>query len=202
MRLVPTLLIVAAAAGLAGCGPGAGKDTPPLWIIPDMKIQEKYKPQQESSLFADRSASRRPVVGTVSQEGYYADEGYHFGLSNGQYVGKNPLEITEKVLRNGQKKFNIYCTPCHDRTASGGGIVGKRAGAVFQPQNLRKQEIREKNDGELYSVASDGRRTMMGYRNQISDYDRWTVIAYLRVLQRAGAATMEDVPENLRSEVR
>jgi len=37
MRLVPTILIVAAVAGLAGCGPGAGKDTPPLWIIPDMK---------------------------------------------------------------------------------------------------------------------------------------------------------------------
>ena len=202
MRLAPTLLIVTVAAGLAGCGPGAGKDTPPLWIIPDMKLQEKYKPQQESPLFSDRSASRRPVVGTVSREGFYEDEGYHLGMSGGQYVGKNPLEIDEKTLRHGQKKFNIYCTPCHDRTASGGGIVGKRAGAVFQPANLHKQETRDKNDGELYSIASDGRRTMMGYRNQISDYDRWTVIAYLRVLQRAGGGKMEDVPENLRAEVR
>ncbi|MFN0100462.1 MAG: c-type cytochrome [Bryobacteraceae bacterium] len=167
-----------------------------------MKIQEKYKPQQASPLFSDGSASRRPVAGTVSREGYFEDEGYHFGVSGGQYIGKNPLEITEKVLRNGQKKFNVYCTPCHDRTASGGGIVGKRAGAVFQPANLHKQEIRDKNDGELYSVASDGRRLMMGYRNQISDYDRWTVIAYLRVLQRAGGGKMEDVPENLRAEIR
>ena len=38
MRLAPTLLIVAAVAGLAGCGPSAGKDTPPLWIIPDMNL--------------------------------------------------------------------------------------------------------------------------------------------------------------------
>lgn len=202
MRLVPTLLIVAAVASLAGCGPGAGKDTPPLWVIPDMKAQEKYKPQQESPLFADHSASRKPVTGTISRENFYEDEGYHFGHVNAQYVGKNPLELDEKVLKNGQKKFNVYCAPCHDRTASGNGIVGKRAGAVFQPANLHKQETRDKNDGELYSIASDGRRTMQGYRNQMSDYDRWTVIAYLRVLQRAGGGKMEDVPENLRAEVR
>lgn len=202
MRQAQALLIIAAAAGLAGCGPGAGKDTPPLWIIPDMKIQEKYKPQQESPLFSDRSASRRPVVGTVSREGYFEDEGYHLGVTGGQYVGKNPLEIDEKVLLRGQRQFNIYCAPCHDRTASGGGIIGKRAGAVFQPANLHKQEIRDRNDGELYSIASDGRRTMPAYRNQISDYDRWAVIAYLRVLHRAGGGKMEDVPESLRAEVR
>lgn len=202
MRLIPSLLIVLIAAGLAGCGPGAGKDTPPIWLIPDMKIQEKYKPQQASPLFSDGSASRRPVVGTVSREGFFEDEGYHFGINAGQYVGKNPLELNEKVLLHGQKKFNIYCAPCHDRTASGGGIVGKRAGAVFQPANLHKQETRDKNDGELYSIASDGRRTMMGYRNQTSDHDRWAIVAYLRVLQRANGAKIEDVPENLRAEVR
>lgn len=202
MRLAPTLIIVVVTAGLAGCGPGAGKDNPPLWVFQDMKIQEKYKPQQESPLFADRSASRRPVVGTVARELYVEDEAYHLGIAAGQYAGKNPLEITEKVLHNGQKKFNIYCAPCHDRTASGGGIVGKRAGAVFQPANLHKQETRDKNDGELYSIASDGRRTMMGYRNQISNYDRWTIVAYLRVLQRAAGSKIEDVPENLRAEVR
>lgn len=202
MRLLTTFILVAVAAGLAGCGPGAGKDTPPLWIFGDMKIQEKYKPQQESPLFADGSASRRPVIGTVSREGYFADEGYHLGLSAGQYVGKNPLEINQKTLLHGQTTFNIYCAPCHDRTASGGGIVGKRAGAVFQPANLHKQETRDKNDGELYSIVSEGRRTMMGYRNQISDSERWAVVAYLRVLQRAGGAKMDDVPENLRTEVR
>lgn len=202
MRLGTTLLIVAAAAGLAGCGPGAGKDTPPLWIIPDMKVQEKYKPQQESPLFADHSASRRPVEGTVSREGYFEDEGYHLGTTGGQYVGKNPLELNPEVLALGQKKFNIYCAPCHDRTGSGGGIVGKRAGAVFQPANLHKQETRDKNDGELYAIASDGRRTMSGYRNQISDRERWAVIAYLRALQRAQAGKIEDVPEAMRAEVR
>lgn len=202
MRLAFTLLIAAAAFGLTGCGgPGAGKDTPPIWVFTDMKTQDKYKPQQESKFFKT-SASRKPVEGTVSREGFYEDEGYHFGIVNGQYVGKNPLTLDAKVLAHGQKKFNTYCAPCHDRTASGGGIVGKRAGAVFQPANLHKAETRQKNDGELYSIVSEGRRTMMGYRNQTSDYDRWTIVAYLRALQRAQAGTMEDVPENLRAGVK
>ncbi|MBM3752751.1 MAG: c-type cytochrome [Acidobacteria bacterium] len=202
MRIQSILLVIAAVAGLVSCGPGAGKDTPPIWVFPDMKIQEKYKPQQESPLFSDRRASRKPVEGTVSREGYVEDEGYSLGIVSGQYVGKNPLELNQAVLAHGQKKFNTYCAPCHDRTASGGGIVGKRAGAAFQPADLHKPETKQKNDGELYSIASDGRRTMMGYRNQISNYDRWAVVAYLRALQRAKGATIDDVPENLRGEVR
>lgn len=202
MRLQSILLVIAASAGLVSCGPGAGKDTPPLWIMQDMKIQEKYKPQQESPLFGDHRASRKPVEGTVSQEGYVEDEGYALGIANGQYIGKNPLELNQTVLAHGQKKFNTYCSPCHDRTASGGGIVGKRAGAAFQPADLHKPEIKQKNDGEIFSTASDGRRTMMGYRNQTSNYDRWAIVAYVRALQRAKGATIDDVPENLRGEVR
>jgi len=202
MKLSIQLALTVAFLLLAACGPGAGKDTPPLWIMQDMKIQEKYKPQQESPLFGNRLSSRKPVEGTLAREAYVEDEGYHTGIVNGQYVGKNPVELNSAVLIHGQKKFNIYCAPCHDRTASGGGIVGKRAGAAFQPADLHKPETRQKNDGELYSVASEGRRTMMGYRNQISNYDRWAVVAYLRALQRAKAGSVEDIPESLRAEVR
>ncbi len=43
---------------------------------------------------------------------------------------------------------------------------------------------------------------MMGYRNQTSDFDRWAIVAYVRALQRAQAGVIDDVPENMRSEVR
>jgi len=158
MRLVPTLLIVAAAAGLAGCGPGAGKDTPPLWILSDMKAQEKYKPQQESPLFADHSASRKPVTGTVARETYFEDEGYHFGIVGGQYVGKNPLELNEKVLAHGQKKFNVYCAPCHDRTASGGGIVASAPARPSSPPTCtsRRPAIRTTASSSRSSATGAG----------------------------------------------
>jgi mono/diheme cytochrome c family protein len=118
-----------------------------------------------------------------------------------QYVGKNQEAITPELLAHGQLKYNIYCAPCHSKVGDGKGIVGIRAGAAFQPANLLEPRVQQMNDGELYSVASEGRRTMMGYRTQTDDRDRWAIVAYLRALHRASSGTKEDVPENLRAQL-
>ena len=55
---------------------------------------------------------------------------------------------------------------------------------------------------ELASVASDGRRQMNGYRNQIGDHDRWAIVAYVRALQRASGAPVADVPTELQGTLR
>jgi hypothetical protein len=39
------------------------------------------------------------------------------------------------------------------------------------------------------------------YGPSIKPDDRWAVVAYVRALQRAGNATMKDVPENVRPEL-
>jgi len=43
---------------------------------------------------------------------------------------------------------------------------------------------------------------MPAYRYQISERDRWAIIAYVRALQRASIGTVADVPQELRSELR
>jgi mono/diheme cytochrome c family protein len=57
-------------------------------------------------------------------------------------------------------------------------------------------------DGEIFHVATMGRRTMPGYRFQVSDEDRWAIVAYVRALQRARRATINDVPAGLQAKVR
>lgn len=131
-----------------------------------MKAQPKYKPQQQSGLFSDKRSSRRPPEGTVALGQLNADDASHWGIVNTQYVGRNPLPITKELLAHGQNKFNVYCAPCHSQIGDGKGIVGVRAGAAFQPANLLEPRVKQMNDGELYSVASEGRRTMMGYRTK------------------------------------
>ncbi len=56
-------------------------------------------------------------------------------------------------------------------------------------------------DGEIFNVITNGRRTMPAYKFQVSVEDRWAIIAYLRVLQRAAHATMNDVPADHRSDL-
>ena len=194
------LFVFASITGLTGCLTPS-RDTPPLQIWDDMKAQPKYKPQQQSPLFSDKRSSRRPPEGTVAVGQLNADDAAHWGVVTSQYVGRNPVPITKELLAHGQNKFNVYCAPCHSQIGDGKGIVGLRAGAAFQPASLIEPRVKQMNDGELYSVASEGRRTMMGYRNQTSDQDRWAIVAYLRALHRATSGSIDDVPDSLRAQL-
>jgi mono/diheme cytochrome c family protein len=184
---------------LAGCA-GQTSRKPPVEIFPDMKRQVKVKPQEASAFFADGRGSRPPVPGTIAQGQLDADSPFATGADGGMYVARNPLPLDEKVLARGQERFNIYCAPCHDRTGMGRGIVSQRSS--WLAGNLHDDRIKAMVDGELFQVITYGRRTMPGYRFQISEQDRWAIVAYVRALQRATSGTIEDVPEELRRELR
>lgn len=193
-----SIALLSGIAILAGCaGP---QRVPPIEVWPDMDRQEKYKAQSPSPLFSDGRSTRRPVEGTVALGQLREDGVLYSGVSEGQWVGKNPVEITPDLLRRGQQRYNIYCTPCHDRTGQGQGIVPKKASWI--PTNLMEDRVFAMPDGEIYTVIADGRRTMPGYKYQISERDRWAIVAYVRALQRSSRGTVADVPPNLVSELR
>jgi mono/diheme cytochrome c family protein len=174
---------------------------PPVWVWSDMKKQDKYKAQAEGQFFADGRTSRRLVDDTVAQELYKADTPRATGVEeNGTYVARNPLPLTKEVLVRGQERYNIYCAPCHDRSGSGRGPIPAKT--VWIPGNLHDPRIVNMVDGELYHVASMGRRSMPGYRFQVTGQDRWAIVAYVRALQRASLATLADVPADMREKVK
>jgi mono/diheme cytochrome c family protein len=70
------------------------------------------------------------------------------------------------------------------------------------PTNLVDARARGMTDGEIFQVISNGRRSMPAYRYQVLERDRWAIVAYVRALQRATAGTLDDVPPELRSELR
>jgi mono/diheme cytochrome c family protein len=188
-----------ALAALAGCA-GRTSRQPPLEVFPDMDRQPKYKAQAAGRFFADGRADRGPVPGTVAQGQLKEDAGFHAGIRDGMYLGLNPLPIDTALLARGQERYNIYCAPCHDRTGSGQGLVGKKS--MWLANNLLDDRVRKLADGDLFDAITHGRRTMPAYRFQMAERDRWAVVAYVRALQRAAAGTVEDVPADLRSELR
>lgn len=192
------LLAIAAMLGLAGCS-GIQRD-PPLQVWPDMRIQKKFKPQRSTDLFSDTRTSRRPPEGTVARGHADEDTPFNTGMDGKLYVGKSPVKVTEAVLTEGHWRFNTYCSPCHDETGLGKGMVPKRWPA-WQPQNLMEDRIVEMADGDIFNVITYGRRTMPPYGYQNHPEDRWAIIAYLRVLQRAAHGTINDVPPELQSSV-
>ncbi|MGO9239277.1 MAG: c-type cytochrome [Bryobacteraceae bacterium] len=184
----------------AGCANFPSRE-PPYNLFQDMKRQDKVKYETSSAFFADGRGSRRPVAHTVAQETYIPDVAYATGINaDGTYVARNPETIDRALLERGEAKFNVYCSPCHDRTGSGRGIVAARS--TWIPGNLHDARIVAFVDGEIFHVATNGRRTMPSYRFQIPEKDRWAIVAYVRALQRAWLGKLDDVPADIQGRLR
>jgi hypothetical protein len=195
---LPLICILVALVFLTGCS--SIQRDPPIEVWDDMKRQGKFKPQMENDLFADHRDSRVPPAGVVARGHLDENNPYNTGMDGEMYVGKSPVPVSMELLTKGQAKFGTYCTPCHDKVGMGQGIVPTRV-PTWQPSNLMEDRVVQFADGEIFNVITNGRRTMPAYKYQVSVEDRWAIIAYLRVLQRAGHGSMEDVPADRRTEL-
>lgn len=158
----------------------------------DMHNQAKYRPFARNPFFADERASRPLVAGVVARGHLDEDEAFFKGISGGAPVPANPLGSSREVLLRGQERFNIYCTPCHDRTGSGQGMVVQRG--YKQPPSFHDPRLRSVPDGYFFQVMTNGFATMPAYAAQVPARDRWAIVAYIRALQLSQNATLADVP--------
>lgn len=181
---------------------GSVSTRPPVEVWPDMDHQAKYKPQAESKFFADGRADRPIPAGAVpfgrgSQQAdadyLRADDALYAGKNaDGSFVRGFPVEVTRQLVERGQNRYQIYCAPCHGALGDGNGIT-KAYGMVATP-TYHDDRLRSMAEGEIYNTITLGKNTMFAYADKLSPADRWAVIAYVRALQRAAHATIDDVP--------
>jgi hypothetical protein len=206
------VVCVAAVIGIAGRR-GSHSRKPPLYIFPDMKRQLKLRPMAPNDFFANGVSSQLPPEGTVPRSKPimvgdeavypYEDSPVYSGFVSGttNYVETNPFPITEKLLKRGQERFNIYCSPCHGREADGNGIT-KKLGVMMTIANLQDPRIVKYADGEIFNVITHGRNTMGAYGPNVPVEDRWAIIAYVRALQLSHLGTIDDVPQDERGSLK
>lgn len=191
---------LASVAALLGCR-GQASEEPPLWIKHGMEFQPKHIPYEKSAFTADGRSMQVPPAGTVAVGFLKEDDAYwRGGKDTANLVAQNPLKITPFVMERGQERFNIYCTPCHSQTGIGDGLVIKRG--FTPPPNFHDDRIVGLSDGHLFQVISKGIRTMPAYGKQVPEEDRWAIVAYIRALQRSQRATLNDVPDSERANLR
>lgn len=153
-----------------------------------MSTQAKQKAQRPSDLFKDGIGMRPPVEGTVAR-GFLP---YEF-KGKPDDAGKNlvnPLLPTKDVIERGKTRFLTYCSPCHGNFARGDSRL---AGQFPNPPTLHSDKVRNWPDGNIYHVITEGQNVMPSYASQISRDDRWAIIHYVRVLQRAHNAKESDL---------
>ncbi len=153
-----------------------------------MMEQSKVIAQERSDVFEDGRGMRTPVEGTVAR-GFLP---YKF-KNNPEAAGKylvNPLAATEENLSLGEKKFDIYCSPCHGYLAEGDSRL---KGQFPSPPSLHSKKVRNWSDGRIYHVITEGQNAMPSYAYQLSRKERWAVVLYIRALQRSLNAKESDL---------
>ena len=173
------LVVLFGVVVLVGCGQ---HEKPNFTYMPDMAYSPAVKPQEPGSMMT-------PPAGSVSQ----GHSRYPYEVFEQEKAGselENPLAQTKAVLEKGREYFNIYCIVCHGPYGEGDGSV---VPAYPQPPSLQTDKIRDYPDGRIFHIITKGQGLMPSYSTQVNSEERWAIIHYLRVLQRAKNPSQDDL---------
>ena len=165
-----------------------------------MADQPHQRPLEPSNFFDDGMASRPVEPGTVARAGK-EQNGLRFPSKvDGKLVDTFPFEVTMEVLARGQERYEIFCSPCHDRLGTGQGMIVRRG---FTPaRSFHDPRLRDAPAGHFFEVMTQGFGQMPSYANQLSEQDRWAVIAYIRALQFSRNVRLDQLPPEDRAKMK
>jgi mono/diheme cytochrome c family protein len=167
-----------------------------LFAVPacrqDMHDQPKVEPLESSSFFEDGRGSRPGVAETVARGWLGDDDHLQTGKIGKKFVRTFPYSMDLARLRRGRERYDIFCSPCHDRTGSGNGMIVQRG--YRRPPSFHEERLREAAVGYIYDTIVRGFGAMPSYAPQIPVADRWAIVAYVRALQLSQNARLSDVP--------
>ncbi len=169
LRIAPVALLIGVVPWLVGCRQ-------------DMHDQPRYEPLEASSFFDNGAASRPLIEGTVARGHLGEDVGFETGLDeNGAVVADFPMAVDLVLLERGRNRYDVFCSPCHDRLGNGRGMIVRRG--YKQPTSFHDPRLVEARPGYFVNVMTNGFGQMSSYAPQLKPADRWAVAAYIQALQ-------------------
>jgi len=124
----------------------------------------------------------------------------------GKPVDEMPFPVDASVLRRGQQRYMIFCSPCHSATGDGRGMIvqrgfspppplyGKRPATGKSPAATFYEDLRDAPVGHFFGVITHGHGAMYSYAARIPPKDRWMIAAYIRALQLSQYARADELP--------
>jgi hypothetical protein len=166
-------------------------------IRQDMADQPKNRPLSPSPFFDD-GRSERPLLENTVARGSIADDDLFVPKESNAF----PLPLTPELLKRGQERYKIFCSPCHGIQGDGNGMIVmrgmKRPPSFYDPHDPR---LRQVPNGYLYDVVTNGFGAMLSYSAQVPPADRWAIIAYVRALQLSRNIPASELPPDVREKL-
>lgn len=215
MRIFLTLyiLVIAVCVSILGFR-GSLTEKEPVEVFNDMDRQAKYKPQAENSFYTNRQNDRLPPKlsvsrGNANEQTRVFDASYAAPSSadvlrfsgktaNGEFSDVFPYEVDYELMQSGKENYSIYCTSCHGAAGDGNGVT-KPYGILAT--SYHDDRLRSVPDGYLYDVISNGKGLMYGLKDRLSNQQRWSIVLYLRALQRSQNVSIETLSTAEKSEL-
>lgn len=107
---------------------------------------------------------------------------------------RNPVPLTQDVLKEARAHFADHCAVCHANDGSGQTEMGQN----FYPKapDMRLSDTQEMSDGEMFFIIQNGIRftgmPAWGTGDPARDTDSWKLVHFIRHLPRL---TQEDLQE-------
>jgi mono/diheme cytochrome c family protein len=102
----------------------------------------------------------------------------------------NPVAADANSLARGKVMYERACVPCHADTGLGDGRV---TAAGVPVRSIVSDETRAFTDGYIYTIIRVGRGAMPAYGHQVSHFDRWHLVNYVRQLQGLGGLAQAEL---------
>jgi len=171
----------------------------------NMHNQNKLEPYESSAFFADGQGSRQLPANTVPRNAYGEEIAPYTGLvvtpAPPMLASQVPVAppVTMAMLRRGQERYNIFCSPCHGRTGDGLGMIVRRG--YKQPPSFHEPRLRSAPADHFVTTMTEGFGVMPSYAEEVSPADRWAIAAYIRALQYSQNARLAEIPADRRQAV-
>ena len=165
----------------------------------DMHLQPKYLPYEPTNFFEDGRSERQPVPAPWRAASCASTSSSTPAKKMVCLPISFPFPITRADLERGRERYNIYCTPCHDYTGSGHGMIVQRG--FPPPPSFHIDGCRGAPAGHFFDVITNGFGAMYSYASRVEPEDRWRIAAYIRALQLSQHAELRDVPERIACEI-
>lgn len=167
----------------------------------NMHNQHKLEAYEASDFFADRQGSRQLPDAVVPLGTFGGEVAPYTGLivtpAAQNFDAMPPMSI--ELVRRGQERFNIFCSPCHGRAGDGQGMIVQRG--YKQPTSFHDPRLLAAQPDYFVTVMTEGFGVMPSYKEEVPVRDRWAIAAYIRALQYSQSARLAELPEAQRQVV-
>jgi len=94
----------------------------------------------------------------------------------------NPLSGDAAAAKKGKKVYTQMCTICHGAKGKGDGVAG--ASLSPKPANFTSAAIQAESDGAIFWKLTEGKAPMAGYKDMLTDTQRWELVNYIRTFKK------------------